>query len=132
MAVPRTYRGFSTYQAERTRTWVRSDIDLIKVDLLNHFYTRVGERLGRPDWGCLIWDLLHEQMDQTIRDQIINEAVRIVSSDPRCKLINVNLFDFDNGIRIECTLDFIGLATMQTFAVDFERRESAANGGLEF
>ena len=126
MALTQTYRGFSTIDAERTRNWTRYDVDLVKRDLLNHFMTRIGERLGRLDFGCRIWDWLHEQMTPDLRERIIEEAIRIVKSDPRVNLVNVNIFEFQNGIRVELTLDFIGLAVMDTFSVDFDQRENAA------
>ena len=124
MATPTTYKGFSTNNAERTRNWQRFDIDLVKIDMMNHFMTRMGERIGRPGFGTYIWDYLNEPMTQTIRQLIVDDAVRIVQSDPRVKLHTVNLFDFENGIRIEIIVDYIGLAVNQTFQVDFETRQS--------
>lgn len=131
MAIPKTYRGFSTTDAERTRAWSRYDIDLVKRDLMNHFHTRVGERVMRPEYGCRIWDYLYEQMDNNLRDLIIDEAERICRSDPRVAVQLINVFDFENGIRVEITLDFVGLAVMQNFTVDFERREREIYSQIE-
>jgi phage baseplate assembly protein W len=126
MAGINTYTGFSTIDAERTRSWKVFDVELVRVDLMNHFMTRVGERLGRPEFGCRIWDMLHEQMTPGLREDIINEAVRICASDPRVKVHEVFLFDFDNGIRIQITLDFVGLAAMQQFEALFEIDQATA------
>lgn len=133
MALQRTYRGFSTQGAERTREWASNDVELVKRDLMNHFMTSVGERVMRPEYGCKIWDYLHEPLTPVLREQIIEEAIRICKSDPRCEVSNVFLFDFDNGLRIELTLNFLGFAVMETFTVSFERREDERFAGkLEF
>jgi phage baseplate assembly protein W len=126
MATPTTYKGFSTIGAERTQQWTRFDVDLVKIDLMNQFQTRIGERVMRPNYGCRIWDYLNEPLTPALREMIINEAVRIVSGDPRVALQGVNLFDFENGIRIEILVDFIGILNGQTFYVEFEARQSGA------
>lgn len=126
MATLSTYKGYSTQNAERTRNWTRYDVDLVKTDLLNHFMTRTGERVMRPDFGCRIWDYLNDPLTPATRQAVIDDAVRIINSDPRVSLRTVNLFDFENGLRIEVIVDFIGLANNQTFYVDFETRQSSA------
>ncbi|RYD64498.1 MAG: hypothetical protein EOP83_09620 [Verrucomicrobiaceae bacterium] len=126
MATPKIYKGFSTQEAERTRRWTRYDVDLIKRDLLNHFQTRIGERVLRPEFGCRIWDYLNEPLTPALRQDIITETVRVCSADPRIIVHSVNVFDFPNGLRIEITLDFVGIAVEQTFRVDFEDRQSGS------
>lgn len=126
MAVPTTYKGFSTQGAERTRRWTRFDVELVKTDLLNHFHTRIGERAMRPEFGCRIWDYMNEPLTPALRQMVIDDAVRIIQSDPRVALRTVNLFDFENGLRIEILVDFVGLAENQSFYIDFENRQ---NGG---
>ena len=34
------------------------DAELVKRDLLNELYTKKGERVMRPNFGCIVWDLL--------------------------------------------------------------------------
>lgn len=120
------YRGFSTIEAERTRAWTLYDVELIRRDLLNHFHTRYGERVGRANFGCKIWDMLHENMTDGIRRAIIDEAVRICSADPRVALHEVKVYDFPNGVRVEIILDYLGLAAFQNFNVLFEIEQKNA------
>lgn len=115
-----TYRGFSTIDAERTRAWALYDVELIRRDLLNHFYTRIGERVGRRDFGCRIWDMILEQMTDGLRQDIINEAVRICAQDPRVAVHEVFVYEYPNGIRVEIILDYLGLAAFQNFNALFE------------
>lgn len=116
--------GFSTQNAERTRQWAQYDVELIKRDLYNHFHTRIGERVMRPEFGCRIWDMLMEPMTPFLRQDMIDEAIRVCNADPRVTVANVDVFDFQNGIRIELTLNFVGEDVAQTFYIEFEREEA--------
>lgn len=120
------YRGFSTFEAERSRNWSRYDIDLIKRDLLNHFNTRIGERVMRPEFGCRIWDYLMEPMTANLREQIVAEAIRVCRSDARVEVVSVRVTEYENGIRVEHLLNYIGFGSQDEFSVDFEAREYGA------
>lgn len=128
MAIPKTYRGFSTVGAERRRTWVATDLDLIKIDLQNAFQTRVGDRIMRPDFGCIIWDLIMEPMDDDNINKITNEAIRVCTQDPRLLLISAVTFVMPNGVRVEMTLNYIGLSIIDTFTQTFEREQDILDG----
>jgi len=52
----RLFRGFSSVE-KITPTTEITDIDLVKRDLLNHFFTMKGERVMRPEFGSSIWEL---------------------------------------------------------------------------
>jgi phage baseplate assembly protein W len=129
MARQKSFRGFSTIDAERTMSWVLTDIDLIKRDLLNHFMTRIGERVMRPNFGSRIWDLLDEQLTSVIRQEIIDDAVRICQSDPRVKLVRTVVVDFDQGVRVENTLEFLGWGIVDTMFATFQKNQSIAYSG---
>jgi phage baseplate assembly protein W len=126
------FKGFSTVGEAKTRNWVHYDVELIKRDLGNHFHTRVGDRVMRASWGCRIWDWLFEPYTNDLRDRIISEAVRVCQEDARVRVINVNVTDQDQGIRVAIELDFIPLDVVETFAIDFERRETARLNNPEF
>lgn len=131
MATPKTYRGFSTNNAERTRQWSRYDVELVKRDLLNHFETRIGERVMRPDFGCRIWDMMMDPRTADLRDEMVHEAERIIDADPRVRRIRVDVFEFPNGIKIEMLLDYHELSVTDTLVATFEREEMALSGNVE-
>lgn len=117
------FRGFSTVESLKTRKRTYYDLDLIKYDLMNHFYTRVGERVMRPEWGCRIWDWLMDPMTPSLRDDVVSEARRICEEDTRLRVLDVQVSDFDHVIRVEILLEFRPLDVIETFAIEFERRE---------
>ena len=52
-----TFRGFSTIGSDFATVSV-TDFAAAKTDLQNSFNVRLGERLMRPKFGCVIWDML--------------------------------------------------------------------------
>lgn len=84
------YRGFSTVANDGIDTRLY-DIDLVKQDLLNHFGTRLGERVARPEFGSIIHDLLFDLMDDRTESLVIADANRIFSEDPRVVPLDVQV-----------------------------------------
>ena len=120
---PRTriFVGFSTVDTSIKNTqW--TDLDLIKRDLINHFFTRRGERVMRPDYGCIIWDLLFDPMTVDNVTLIVDDATRIVQEDGRITLNSVNLVEYDHGVQLQMNLTYQPLNITESFSLDFDRR----------
>jgi len=105
MSAP-VYSGYSSVVNNKVETKLY-DIDLVKQDLMNHFHTRIGERVGRPNWGSIIWDLLFDVADSRIEALVVQDAQRIIGEDPRVKLlellpfINLDTHSIDLKIRLQ-------------------------------
>jgi phage baseplate assembly protein W len=119
------YRGFSTVNTT-TENFALYDFELIKQDLLNHFYTRQGERLMNPEFGTIIWDLLFEPLTGHIKDLILQNVNEIVNYDPRVQAENVVVTSYDQGIQVECTLKYVTYNIQQRLQLRFDQ----ANGLL--
>lgn len=119
------FRGFSTVGADTARSWRLYDSALVRRDLLNHFMTRMGERVMRPTWGCRIWDYLMEPLTDAMRDLIIDEAVRICREDTRVEVTDVSVREIDYGLRVAISLNYLPQRVADTFSVDFESRQEA-------
>lgn len=120
---PRTrlFIGYSSVDANIKQTqW--TDLDLIKRDLINHLYTRKGERVMRPDFGSMIWDMLFEPMTVDVVTAIVDDATSIVQSDNRVQLQSINLVEVDHGIQLQMNLYYAPLNIVDAFQVDFDRR----------
>lgn len=115
------FTGYDTSDRFRPDTII-TDIDLVKRDLLNHFLTRRGERVMRPRYGSIIWDMLFEQFTEITRDAIVSDVERIVSSDSRVVLQEIDVVEFEHGLRINVALLFRPFDVIDTFNVDFDRR----------
>lgn len=100
------------------------DLELIKRDLINHFYTRRGERVMRPEFGSIIWDLLFEPMTETLVQLIVEDATQIVQSDNRVQLRDINLVQYDHGLQLQMNLFYAPLNIVEQFSLDFDRRNT--------
>lgn len=85
------YRGYSSYQYQKQKTFAIADVELVKLDLLNHLFTRKGERIMMPTFGTRIPDLPFEQLDE-ITLSIIEQDIRsVVQFDPRVQLLSLSI-----------------------------------------
>lgn len=100
-----TYRGFSTINNRRKARL--TDFELVKRDLINHFYIRKGEKLHNPNFGTIIWYLLFEPMTDAIKDQIGEDIRAIINYDPRINADRISIVEFEHGLQIELELSYI-------------------------
>jgi phage baseplate assembly protein W len=126
----RYFIGFSTQNSATTGVRTLYDIALVNVDLMTAFQTRVGERVMRPDWGCKLWDYVMEPLTPTLREQIINEAIRICSLDTRLVMDSVQVYELDQGFRIDIQLEYLPWRVINTFTATFENNEQIYFQGI--
>ncbi len=85
------YRGYSSYEYQNNKTFSVTDVELVKLDLLNHIFTRKGDRVMMPNFGTRIPDLAFEPMDG-ITLSILEEDLRAVFEfDPRVELLALTI-----------------------------------------
>lgn len=101
-----TFVGFSTY-GRRTGTRVLEDKELAKRDLLNHFYTRRGERLGEPEFGSILPELVFEQFDQLVIDAADEDVRTIIGLDPRWQLIDYQIEAENHSLTITVQIRYV-------------------------
>lgn len=105
------YKGFSSYEYERAKTFSINDVELVKLDLLNHIFTRRGERVMMPTFGTRIPDLAFEPLDAITLD-ILEEDLRMVFDfDPRVQLLRLQITPFfdENAVTATAELLYIEL-----------------------
>jgi phage baseplate assembly protein W len=120
----RYFLGYSTLYSNITGVRSLYDIDLINIDLMTSFNTRVGERVMRPDYGCKLWDMLFEPMTPILAGAIIAEATRICNLDARVVPQTITPLQIDKGFRIEATLLYLPWNVIATFSANFELSET--------
>lgn len=114
------YRGFSSVST-KTENFALYDFELIKQDLLNHFYIRQGERLMNPAFGCVIWDLLFEPLTENVKNLILQNVNEIVNFDPRVQASNVIVTSYDQGIQIQFSLKYLPYNIQQNLQLQFDQ-----------
>lgn len=119
----RYFFGFSTQNSATTGIRTLYDVDLINVDLMASFQTRVGERIMRPDYGCKLWNYLLEPWTNELSTDIITEVNRICGLDTRLVLVDQQVFQQAYGFQINMTLMYLPWRVIQNFTVNFQQNE---------
>jgi phage baseplate assembly protein W len=114
------YKGFSSVNNSDQNSSLY-DFDLIKQDILNNFNTRRGERLMRPNYGSIIWDLLMEPLTSDIRQQLTDNITAICTADPRATPIQIDLTEYAQGYLLELTLKLVNTDQSSTLKLDFNQ-----------
>ncbi len=114
------FKGFSTVDKVRA-PYTLTDIELVKQDLLNEFYTKKGERVMRPNFGCVVHDMLMNPEDLFTEEEIRDDILRIVEKEPRVNFLDMNVYSLDQTIRIELFLSFVLLESEDVLYLNFTR-----------
>lgn len=122
MALP-SYRGFSTanYLANNRKTFLLTNQDLIKQDLLNHIYTIPGERVHNPGFGTRIPLMAFEPLDQATMKIIQDDLTMVMNYDPRVQLVDIAVMAVPDQNTIAAFVDiaYIELGTSETLKLTF-------------
>lgn len=105
------YRGYSSHEYQAHKTFSIADVELVKLDLLSHIFTRRQERVMMPTFGTRIPDLVFEPLDQ-ITLAVLEEDLRdVFKFDPRVELLELVIYpDYDaNAVTASARLRYIEL-----------------------
>lgn len=111
MVTRNLYKGFSTQEFETNKSLVLRDVELVKRDLLNHIFTRRGERVKMPTYGTVIPDIIFDPLDEQTIEIIEQDLLTVVDFDPRVTLRSINivpLYD-DNVLVASLDLNYVEL-----------------------
>jgi len=118
-----TYIGYSTVGStygSKTLT----DIDIARRDLLNHFYTRRGERVQNPTFGSILPDLVFEPLDAQTERLANDDVDAIVNNDPRWKPLETLLSKpTEHSLEIKVRLEYIDTGTAEELLLNFTGEE---------
>jgi phage baseplate assembly protein W len=117
-----TFIGFSTHN-KKTGTAVLEDKSLAIRDLSNHFYTRRGERLGSPEFGSILPELVFDQYTQATEDAADDDIREIIGLDPRWTLMEYNLDFSDHQLTVTITLRYNTQATIEELVLKYRSKE---------
>lgn len=91
MATPGLYRGFSSFEFQRAKTFKIRDVELVKLDLLNHIFTKQGERVMMPTFGTVIPEMMFEPLDTETVNTVVEEVRRVLNYDPRVEILEMDV-----------------------------------------
>jgi phage baseplate assembly protein W len=104
------YKGFSTISKHKKFTL--TDRELVVRNLTNMLNIREGELPGKPEYGTTIWNYLFEPNTVDVERRVTSEIERLINTDPRIVLEDVNYHSQHNGMVL--SLDVIILPGVDT------------------
>jgi phage baseplate assembly protein W len=119
------YKGFSSNEVKNN--FKLYDIELVKRDLMNHFYIRKGEKLENPNFGTIIWDMLFENFTSEVRRLITEDVEQIINYDPRVKVNALTIDSTDQGIRIQADVVYLPFNVNERMTFDFDKTNNIVN-----
>ena len=85
------YKGYSSFEFQRTKNFKVTDVELVKLDLLNHIFTTRGSRVMMTRYGTSIPLMLFEPLDDDVIVTIEEELRLVFEADPRVDLLTLNI-----------------------------------------
>jgi phage baseplate assembly protein W len=122
-----TFKGFTTLDRVKAPFTI-TDQELVKRDLLNEFYTKKGERVMRPNFGSIIWDLLMDPSDPSLVSAVTKDIENIVAKESRVELVDLTVYVADHAISADVLLKFLPFNNSESLYLIFERQ---INEGIE-
>lgn len=110
--------GFNTVD-QPNPPYSLTNIDLVKRDILNQFATPMGARLMLPNFGSNIYSYLFDPFDEYTKNAIIEDAVRVVQSDPRVQFVDIDVFQSDQALTVALVLLFVPESITDNLFVTF-------------
>lgn len=115
------YRGGS-FDTNLGQGFRRTSAAIVKKDILNHLFTRRGERVMMPDFGTNVQDTIFDPNDEITQKLITNEILSVIEQDPRVEMVRivVNADEDNHLINVEVVLRFIELEVIDVISLDLE------------
>lgn len=116
------YRGFSSFEFEQTKEFGLSDIELVKLDLLNHIFTSRGDRVMMSMYGTSIPRLVFEPLDNEVLSILEDELREVFEADPRVQLLtlNVQVTEDEHTVTASATLKYVELNITDDFELNLQ------------
>ena len=110
--------GFNTV-GQPNPPYSLTNIDLIKRDIENTFATPKGSRVMLPDFGTNIYSYLFDPFDEITKNTIIEDAVNVISLEPRVQLVSIDVYQEDQALNIIMVLLFLPESVTDNMFVTF-------------
>jgi len=119
------YRGYNTVDNIFGSTRL-TESSLVRRDILNHFNVNQGEAVMRPNFGTIIQSLVFEPLTPETQELIITEIKRVVNSDPRVVMADMELEEYQSGIQVAMTLNYRNTDLSEQLFIKFDRDTQTA------
>jgi hypothetical protein len=120
-----TYNGFSTVSSTSQKKFILTDNAIIKQDLINSLMTRRGQRVMQPNFGCIVWEKMFENLSNSDIEDVANNITQIINSDPRVALLSVDVTPSSNTITITIVIQYTGTNQVEQIILNYDNSISS-------
>lgn len=115
------YRGYSSFEYQRSGSFSVKDLELVKLDLITHIFTRKGSRCRMPDHGTTIPDMPFEMIDEDLLEDLHAELKTVFDYDPRVELQELRVIPYYdiNTVMASATLYYKEFNVVDVLNLDF-------------
>lgn len=113
------YKGFSSVASQSQKKFVLTDNDLIKQDLLNALKVRRGTRVMQPNFGCIVWEKLFENISPSDVQDISDNIKSIINNDPRISLVSMDITPSVNNLTVTLVLQYASTNQLEQMIIIF-------------
>lgn len=116
------YKGWSTKRYLEDKNFVLTDLELVKEDLINHIFTRKGERVRMANFGTTIPDLIFESLVPDTVEQVKEQLTLVFNYDPRVRLVDMVVLTLaeEKAIVALADLEYIELKAQDRLSLRIE------------
>jgi len=114
--------GFNTV-GQPNPPYSLTNIELVKRDINNQFATPLGSRVMLPTFGSKIYDYLFDPFDEYTKNAIIQDATRVVQSDPRVSIVSIDVYQEDQALTVAMILLFQPESITDSLFVTFSLKD---------
>lgn len=121
MATKVFYRGYSTSAYLSTGSLSIRDIQLVKLDLLTHIFTKKGSRVKMSNYGTTIPDMPFELITDALVERIYDELETVFKYDPRVEMLDLAVTPYHdlNTIMAAAVLKYIEFDVVDVLNIEF-------------
>ena len=77
-----------------------------------------------PDFGTIIWNIIHEPLTEDLKAVIITDIKKIAAYDPRVSIDNVVITEYSQGIQVELQLRYVQTNQINVMELQFDNETS--------
>ena len=74
----------------------------------------------QPNFGSVIWSMMFEPLNEETKNLIQADVKKVVGYDPRTKVNNVIITQFDHGVQLDIEMEYLPTNQSDTLRLSFD------------
>jgi phage baseplate assembly protein W len=74
----------------------------------------------QPGFGSVIWSMMFEPLTEETKSLIQEDVKKVVGYDPRTKVTNVIITQFDHGVQLDIEMEYLPVYQSDSLTLTFD------------